>query len=249
MKKEYTRKIKNIWQAFYDHDEKRISQIQKEILLRLNKYCDFINDRFLQSDQFVNDDDYYERSAAITRRLIDYYNLPKKIWVPDLLDVGIIPKSRIRLYERYVINNYCKGIFAKGGDYDWGLGFEVEPIFYMDRWDDLDLLYIFFGVPLEAAYDWPKSFYYFGRGFTCYQVLDHIENRKRWKEGFSEEEWNNGNLCTSGHYVNGLPNGVWKLVSPDGKKHHFIEWKEGYINGINYFYDQEVLIVGYKLHL
>jgi antitoxin component YwqK of YwqJK toxin-antitoxin module len=221
LKREYTRNIQNIWQAFYDHDEKRIDLIKKEIILRLNKYCEYHNQFCHQSEKYVDDDEEYEKREELAKRLIDYYNLPEKLYRSESEE--IIPKSRIRLYEKYIKNNFCKGIPAKNGH-------------YIEELDDLDNLYIFFGVPLDAAYDWPKGFYSFGKSFRYYQVLYYIENRKRWKDGFSEEHWQNGNLCTSGSYVNGFPHGIWTLRSPDGKKHHFIEWEDGYINGINYFY-------------
>jgi len=233
LKKEYTRSIQNIWQAFYDHDEKRIDLIKNEIILRLNKYCEFHNQLIHQSQKFVDDENGYEKQEELTKRIIDDYNIPQKIWINDT--ESLIPKNRIRIYERYVKNNYCKGIPAKRGEYD--LPHDMVPIHYMEELEDLDLLYIFFGVPLYAEYDWPKMFYYLKHDYG--PVIYHIENRTNWQEGYFEEKWGNGNLCTAGHYLHGFPNGIWKLRSPDGTKNHFIEWSNGCLNGINYFYDSK----------
>ena len=124
LKKEYTRTVQNIWQAFYDHDEKRIDLIKKEIILRLNKYCEFNNQLFHQSEKYIDDDNWYEKKEELAKRLIDNYNLPEKIWLQD--STIIIPKKRIRIYERYIKNNYCKGIPVVKGEYE--LDFDFVPI-------------------------------------------------------------------------------------------------------------------------
>lgn len=221
MKKEYTRTIQYTWQPFYDHDEKRINLIKKEIILRLNKYCEFHNQRCRQLEKV--DDEKIEKK--ITKKLINEYCLPEKVYLS--LD-WIIPKSRIRLYERYVRNNYCKGVPAQEGEYE--LDYDKVPILYMEELDDLDLAYIFFGVPLEANYDLPKPFF----EMSWASILYHIERRMNWEEGFKQEFYPNKALAASGSYVNGLRHGLWKIQSPDGKISKHVEWENGVINGIDY---------------
>jgi len=239
LKKEYTRTIQNIWQAFYDHDEKRIDLIKKEILLRLNKYCEFNNQLIHQCIKKY--DNYSEKREEVAKRLIDDYNLPEKIWLQDYTLIQIIPKNRIRIYERYIKNNYCKGIPDERNESE--LPYGKKAIFYMEEYDDLDLPYIFFGVPHDGEWDLPKMFWH--RKFdTILDILYHIEKRKNWREGYFEEKWDNGNLLTAGNYSNGFPNGIWVLRSPDGTKKHFIEWSNGCLNGINYFYYSDTSELG-----
>ena len=104
LNKEYTRSIQNIWQAFYDHDENRIDLIKKEIILRLNKYYEFHNQFCHQSVKYIDDDNEYEKCEELAKRLIDDYNLPEKLYRSEC--EIIIPKSRIRLYEKYIKNNF-----------------------------------------------------------------------------------------------------------------------------------------------
>ena len=100
----------------------------------------------------------------------------------------------------------------------------------MEELDDLDLPYIFFGVPHGANYDLPKPFF----EMTYIDTLYHIENRMNWKEGFVQELYPNNALAASGSYVNGLRHGLWKVQSPNGKICKHVEWENGLINGIDY---------------
>mgnify|MGYP001284098419 CR=1 FL=1 len=239
LKKEYTRTVQNIWQAFYDHDEKRIDLIKKEIILRLNKLCEYHNQFCHQSEKYVDDDEEYEKRKELAKRLIDDYNLPEKLYRSE--EEEIIPKSRIRLYEKYIKNNYCKGIPAKDGEYDLDARFDEVPIHYMERFDDLDLAYIFFGVPLNSAWDLPKfcrkNMFY--NEMSWYQILYHIEDRTNWKNGFHEFNWENGNKQWAGSFVNGLQHGLHTIWSPGGTRATIIDWSHGCSTGIEYYYDEE----------
>ena len=239
LKKEYTRTIQNIWQAFYDHDEKRIDLIKKEIILRLNKYCEYHNQFCHQSEKYVDDDEEYEKREELAKRLIDYYNLPEILYRSE--SERIIPKSRIRLYEKYIKNNYCKGIPAKDGEYE--LDFDLVPIHYMEELDDLDLAYIFFGVPLNSAWDLPKFCRkdIFLGNMNWYQILYQIEDRTNWKNGFHECKWENGNKQWAGGYVNGLQHGLHTIWSPGGTRATIIDWSQGCSTGIEYYYDEKTL--------
>ena len=237
LKKVYTRNIENIWQAFYDHDEKRIDFIKKEIILRLNKYCEFHNQLCHQSKKYV-DDEEDEKRDELAKRLIDDYNLSEKLYISRIDE--IIPKSRIRLYEKYIKNNYCKGVLAKRGEY--GSDWDMTPLENMEEIDDLDLAYIFFGVPLNSDdWDLPKhyrSYIFFNHNNWC-DILFDIENRTNWKNGFHEVNWENGNKQWAGSFVNGLRHGLHTIWSPDETRATIIDWSHGCSTGIEYYYDQK----------
>ena len=228
LKKEYTRTVQNIWQAFYDHDEKRIGQIKKEIILRLNKYCEFYNHfgRDANSDNF---DDHRE----IFERLANYYNIPETVWNPEHYS-SKIPKKRIRIYEHYIKHHYCKGIPDERNEL--GLPFGLNAIHYMEELDDLDNTYIFFGVPMDGDWDLPKPFCYWREAW--YLILYHIENRTNWKNGFHEQTWKNGNKQWAGNFVNGFQHGDHIVWSPDGTRPTTIQWSNGCQSGIEYYYDE-----------